>query len=62
MRPSKKRVIAFMKTLAKALIRNFEDEIRNVIIRKPATAGWKTEKQLCFKDILWCIKKFGHCF
>ncbi len=41
-RPSKKedRVIEFMKKFGNSLgLETFEDEIRNVIIRKPATAG-----------------------
>jgi dipeptidase D len=45
-RPSKKeeRVIEFMKNFGKSLgLETFEDDIRNVIIRKPATQEWKTE-------------------
>ena len=41
-RPSKKeeRVIEFMKNFGTSLgLETFEDEIRNVIIRKPATSG-----------------------
>jgi dipeptidase D len=43
-RPSKKeeRVIEFMKNFGKSLgLETFEDDIRNVIIRKPATQEWK---------------------
>ncbi|MGA9638627.1 aminoacyl-histidine dipeptidase [Flavobacterium sp.] len=46
-RPSKKedRVIAFMKDFGTKLgLETFEDEIRNVIIRKPATAGMENRK------------------
>jgi dipeptidase D len=50
-RPSKRRS-RFMKTL-KALIRNFEDEIRNVIIRKPATAGMENRKAIVLQGRIW---------
>ena len=46
-RPSKKedRVIAFMKNFGESLgLETFEDEIRNVIIRKPATPGMENRK------------------
>ena len=46
-RPSKKedRVIAFMKDFGTSLgLETFEDEIRNVIIRKPATPGMENRK------------------
>jgi dipeptidase D len=45
-RPSKEeRVIEFMKNFGKSLgLETFEDDIRNVIIRKPATQ-WKTVKR-----------------
>ena len=46
-RPSKKedRVIQFMKDFGNALgLETFEDEIRNVIIRKPATIGMENRK------------------
>ncbi|AWG23424.1 cytosol nonspecific dipeptidase [Flavobacterium faecale] len=48
-RPSKKeeRVIEFMKDFgAKLGLETFEDEIRNVIIRKPATAGMENRKMV----------------
>ena len=48
-RPSKKedRVIAFMKNFGESLgLETFEDEIRNVIIRKPATAGMENRKAI----------------
>jgi dipeptidase D len=48
-RPSKKedRVIALMKNFGESLgLETFEDEIRNVIIRKPATAGMETASLL----------------
>lgn len=48
-RPSKKeeRVIEFMKNFGKSLgLETFEDEIRNVIIRKPATAGMENRKAI----------------
>ena len=46
-RPSKKegRVIEFMKKFGESLgLETFEDEIRNVIIRKPATPGMENRK------------------
>jgi len=46
-RPSKKeeRVIAFMKNFGASLnLETFEDEVGNVIIRKPATAGMEDRK------------------
>lgn len=48
-RPSKKedRVIAFMKNFGENLgLETFEDEIRNVIIRKPATPGMENRKTI----------------
>ena len=47
-RPSKKeeRVIAFMKDFGESLdLETIEDEVGNVIIRKPATKAWKIEKR-----------------
>jgi dipeptidase D len=54
-RPSKKedRVIEFMKNFGNALgLETFEDEIRNVIIRKPATAGMENRKALVLQGHL----------
>jgi dipeptidase D len=54
-RPSKKedRVIAFMKDFGNALeLETFEDEIRNVIIRKPATAGMENRKPIVLQGHL----------
>ena len=54
-RPSKKedRVIEFMKNFGKSLgLETFEDEIRNVIIRKPATAGMENRKALVLQGHL----------
>ena len=54
-RPSKKeeRVIEFMKNFGKNLgLETFEDEIRNVIIRKPATAGMENRKALVLQGHL----------
>ncbi len=54
-RPSKKedRVIQFMKDFGNSLgLETFEDEIRNVIIRKPATAGMETRKALVLQGHL----------
>ncbi|TRX39789.1 aminoacyl-histidine dipeptidase [Flavobacterium restrictum] len=54
-RPSKKedRVIAFMKNFGESLgLETFEDEIRNVIIRKPATAGMENRKALVLQGHL----------
>ena len=48
-RPSKKeeRVIAFMKDFgAKLGLETIEDEVGNVIIKKPATAGMEDRKPL----------------
>jgi dipeptidase D len=61
-RPSKKeeRVIEFMKNFGTSLgLETFEDEIRNVIIRKPATArNGKPQTNCTCKDIwIWCTKK-----
>jgi hypothetical protein len=41
----KKKVIEFMKTLVKALIRNFEDDIR-MLLSKPATPGMENRKAI----------------
>ena len=46
-RPSKKeeRVIAFIKTFGASLdLETFEDEVGNVIIKKPATPGMEDRK------------------
>lgn len=54
-RPSKKedRVIEFMKNFGNSLgIETLEDEIRNVIIRKPATAGMENRKSLVLQGHL----------
>ena len=54
-RPSKKedRVIKFIKDFGNSLgLETFEDEIRNVIIRKPATAGMENRKALVIQGHL----------
>lgn len=54
-RPSKKegRVIEFIKNFGKNLgLETFEDEIRNVIIRKPATAGMENRKPIVLQGHL----------
>lgn len=54
-RPSKKedRVIEFMKNFGNSLgLETFEDEIRNVIIRKPATAGMENRKPVVLQGHL----------
>ncbi|HEY4617168.1 MAG TPA: aminoacyl-histidine dipeptidase [Flavobacterium sp.] len=54
-RPSKKeeRVIEFMKNFGNNLgLETFEDEIRNVIIRKPATAGMENRKAIVMQGHL----------
>jgi dipeptidase D len=54
-RPSKKeeRVIAFMKDFGESHgLETFEDEIRNVIIRKPATAGMENRKAIVLQGHL----------
>ena len=54
-RPSKKedRVIEFMKNFGNSLgLETFEDEIRNVIIRKPATAGMENCKTVVLQGHL----------
>ena len=54
-RPSKKedRVIAFMKNFGNNLgLETFEDEIRNVIIRKPATSGMENRKPIVLQGHL----------
>jgi len=54
-RPSKKedRVIQFMKDFGNALgLETFEDDIRNVIIRKPATPGMEDRKALVLQGHL----------
>ena len=54
-RPSKKedRVIQFMKDFGNALgLETFEDEIRNVIIRKPATIGMENRKTIVLQGHL----------
>ena len=54
-RPSKKegRVIQFMKDFGNSLgLETFEDEIRNVIIRKPATSGMENRKTIVLQGHL----------
>ena len=54
-RPSKKedRVIEFMKNFGKSLgLETFEDQIRNVIIRKPATSGMENRKPIVLQGHL----------
>ncbi|MFH7014962.1 aminoacyl-histidine dipeptidase [Flavobacterium sp. FlaQc-47] len=54
-RPSKKeeRVIEFMKNFGNSLgLETFEDEIRNVIIRKPATTGMENRKAIVMQGHL----------
>ncbi len=54
-RPSKKeeRVIEFMKNFGTSLgLETFEDEIRNVIIRKPATVGMQNRKTIVMQGHL----------
>lgn len=54
-RPSKKeeRVIEFMKNFGNSLgLETFEDDIRNVIIRKPATPGMENRKQIVMQGHL----------
>lgn len=54
-RPSKKedKVIQFMKDFGNALgLETFEDEIRNVIIRKPATIGMENRKTIVLQGHL----------
>ncbi len=54
-RPSKKedRVIQFMKDFGNSLgLETFEDEIRNVIIRKPATVGMENRKAVVLQGHL----------
>ncbi|RTY83616.1 aminoacyl-histidine dipeptidase [Flavobacterium sp. ZB4P23] len=54
-RPSKKedRVITFIKKFGESLgLETFEDEIRNVIIRKPATAGMENRKAIVLQGHL----------
>lgn len=54
-RPSKKeaRVIEFMKNFGNSLsLETFEDDIRNVIIRKPATPGMENRKPLVMQGHL----------
>ena len=54
-RPSKKeeRVIAFMKDFGTQLgLETIEDEVGNVIIRKPATAGMEDRKPIVMQSHL----------
>jgi len=54
-RPSKKegRVIEFMKKFGESLgLETFEDDIRNVIIRKPATPGMENRKTIVLQGHL----------
>ena len=66
-RPSKKeeRVIEFMKNFGNSLgLETFEDEIRNVIIRKPATARNGKPKSNCASRTFGygASKKCRYCF
>ena len=59
-RPSKKeeRVIEFMKNFGTSLgLETFEDEIRNVIIRKPATAGMENRKPVVLQGHLDMVQQ-----
>ena len=60
-RPSKKeeRVISFIKTFGAFLdLETFEDEVGNVIIKKPATPGMEDRKTVvCNRTWIWCTKK-----
>ena len=54
-RPSKKeaRVIAFIKDFGKSLnLPVYEDEVGNVIIKKPATAGMENRLTVCLQSHL----------
>ena len=54
-RPSKKedRVIEFMKDFGERLgLETMEDEVRNVIIRKPATVGMENRKAIVMQSHL----------
>src|SRR6187551_1392018 len=54
-RPSKKeeRVIEFMKNYGKSLgLETFEDDTRNVIIRKPASPGMEKHKTIVLQSHL----------
>ncbi|MDI1255097.1 MAG: aminoacyl-histidine dipeptidase [Flavobacterium sp.] len=54
-RPSKRedKVIAFMKNFGESLgLETFEDDIRNVIIRKPATPGMENRKTVTLQSHL----------
>jgi dipeptidase D len=52
-RPSKRRSSnCVYENFGKPWIRNFEDEIRNVIIRKPATAGMENRKAIVLQGHL----------
>ncbi|MFA9194634.1 aminoacyl-histidine dipeptidase [Flavobacterium sp. FBOR7N2.3] len=54
-RPSKKeeRVVAFIKNFGKNLgLEVFEDEVHNIIIRKPATAGMENRKPIVLQGHL----------
>ena len=54
-RPSKKeeRVIAFMKDFGKSLgLETIEDEVGNVIIKKPATVGMESRKTIVMQSHL----------
>ncbi|MCA1918655.1 MAG: aminoacyl-histidine dipeptidase [Flavobacterium piscis] len=54
-RPSKKeeRIIEFMKNFGNSLgLETFEDDIRNVIIRKPATSGMENRKAIVMQGHL----------
>jgi dipeptidase D len=55
LRPSKKeeRVIAFIKAFGEQLgLETFEDQVRNVIIRKPATKGMEDRKGIVLQSHL----------
>jgi di/tripeptidase len=51
-----------MKTLVKALIRDLEDDIRNVIIRKPAMDGKSQAIVMQGHLDMETKKKFRYCF
>ena len=60
-RPSKKeeKVIAFIKNFGESLgLETSEDETGNVIIRKPATPEWRTEKRQYYSHIwIWYVRR-----
>ena len=59
-RPSKKeeRIIAFMVEFGNKLgLPTIQDEIGNVIIKKPASKGMENKPLYCKAIWIWCIKK-----